>query len=249
MVCVKQIPDPADPYQLDPDTHRLVRPAEQILDDTDRYGVELGLQIAESQTGSVTLLSMGPEGNMGGIRPGLAMGADAAVLVDDPVLAGADALLTAQVLAAAISRSGFDVVIAGTESTDGYAGVVPQMVAELLGVEALTYATKVEASERKVTVHRQTVSGFEVVEAELPALISVTAGAVEPRYPSFRGIMEAKKKPIQRLSLTELGISPEVTQQVTEVSPAPTRAAGEIIEDDGNAHMRIVELLEAQKVI
>ncbi|MBK5268271.1 MAG: electron transfer flavoprotein subunit alpha, partial [Acidimicrobiia bacterium] len=119
VVLAKQIPDPTTPYRLEPDSHLLIRPKEQVLDDTDRYGVEMGLQLAQTHEGSVTLVSMGPAGSMQGLRQALAMGAGKAVVVDDPTLRGSDALLTARVLAAAIAREGFDLVIAGTESTDG----------------------------------------------------------------------------------------------------------------------------------
>ncbi len=249
VVCAKQIPDPATPYELEPDTHLLVRPTEQILDDTDRYGVEMGLQLAQASEGTVTLVSMGPAGNMQGIRQALAMGADKAVIVDDPSLRGSDALTTARVLAEVIKREGFDLVIAGTESTDGYSGVVPQMVAELLGVPALTYATAVTAGDGSVTIHRQTAAGYDIVEADLPAVVSVTAGVVEPRYPTFKGIMEAKKKPVDTLSVSDLGLEPDIRQKVVSVEPAPERQAGEIVEDDGEAYLRIVELLEKVKVI
>ena len=143
-VCVKQIPDPANAYQLNPDTLNLERPDEQVLDDTDRYGVEVGLQIADQTDGTVTLVSMGPSGNLNGIRQALAMGAHRAVIVDDAALVGSDALTTAKVLAAAVAAEEVDLVIAGTESTDGYSGVVPQQVAEILGMPSLTYAKSVE---------------------------------------------------------------------------------------------------------
>ncbi|MDP3983622.1 MAG: electron transfer flavoprotein subunit beta/FixA family protein, partial [Acidimicrobiia bacterium] len=231
------------------DSHWLVRPNEQVLDDTDRYGVEMGLQLAQGTEGTLTLVSMGPAGSMQGIRQALAMGANKAVIVEDPTLRGSDALLTARVLAAAIEREGFDLVIAGTESTDGYSGVIPQMLAELLDVPALTYATKVEAADGKVTIHRQTANGYEVVEASLPAVVSVTAGVVEPRYPTFKGIMDAKKKPVETPSLVDLGVDASIGQKVTEVSEAPARSAGEKIEDDGEAHLKIVEFLARKKVI
>ncbi|MGH8875458.1 MAG: electron transfer flavoprotein subunit beta/FixA family protein [Acidimicrobiia bacterium] len=250
VVCAKQIPDPATPSKLDPQTHLLVRPNEQILDDTDRYGVEMGLRIAGATGGTVTLVSMGPTGSMQGIRQALAMGADKAVVVDDGDLKGSDALTTAKVLAAAIRREGFDLVMAGTESTDGYSGVVPQQVAELLKVPALTYATKVEVEGSTVRIHRQTSAGYDVVEAEAPAVVSVTAGVVEPRYPTFKGIMDAKKKPIETLTVTDLDIDTlDFGQQVTELAAAPGREAGEKVEDDGEAHVRIVQLLERVKVI
>lgn len=249
VVCVKQIPDPATPYQLDPESHWLVRPNEQVLDDTDRYGVEMGLQLAQAQGGTVTLVSMGPTGNMQGIRQALAMGADKAVVVDDPALKGADALLTAEVLAAAVRREGFDLVIAGCESTDGYSGVVPQMLAEKLDAPALTYATKVETGDGTVTIARQTALGYDVVEAATPAVVSVTAGVVEPRYPTFKGIMDAKKKPVDTLTLADLGLAAGVDQAVTGVVPSPERQAGEKVVDEGEAHLRIVEKLREVKVI
>ena len=249
IVCVKQIPDPASPSSLDADTHRLVRPAEQVLDDTDRYGIEAGLQLAETTEGEVTLISMGPTGTMQGVRQALAMGADKAVLVDDPALAGSDALTTAKVLAAAARREGFDVVIAGVESTDGYSGVVPQIMAELLDVPALTFARSVEITNGTLRIERQTGSGYDVVECAPPAALAVTAGAVEPRYPTFKGIMAAKNKPVDSLTAADLGVAGGAGQEVSGVSPAPERQAGETIEDDGEAHIKIVEFLEKAKVI
>jgi electron transfer flavoprotein beta subunit len=192
---------------------------------------------------------MGPAGNMQGIRQALAMGADKAVVVDDGALRGSDALTTARVLAAAIEREGFDLVIAGTESTDGYSGVVPQMVAELLDVPALTYATKVETDGTSATIHRQTALGYDVVSSSLPALVTVTAGVVEPRYPTFKGIMDAKKKPVDTLTVADLEVDTTVGQKVATIEGAPERQAGEIVEDDGEAYRKIVEKLEQVKVI
>ena len=249
VVCVKQIPDPASPSSLDPDTYNLVRPEDQVLDDTDRYGIEVGLQIAEQSEGTVTIVSMGPAGSMQGIRQALAMGADKAVVVDDESLQGSDALSTAKVLAAAAQREGFDVVIAGVESTDGYSGVVPQMMSELLDVPALTFARKVQLDDRTVTIERQTASGFDVGEASLPALLAVTAGVVEPRYPTFKGIMAAKSKPVDTLTAADLSSANDARQSVNSVEPAPERSAGEIVEDEGEAHLKIIEVLEQAKVI
>lgn len=248
-VCVKQIPDPASPYELDPENHWLIRPDEQVLDDGDRYGVEVALQLAEQSGGSVTLISMGPAGNLQGIRQALAMGADKAVVVDDASLRGADALTTARVLAAAAKREGVDLVIAATESTDGYTGVVPQQVAELLGQPALTFATRVEGGDGSVTIDQQTATGYDTVTAPLPAVVSVTAGVVEPRYPTFKGIMQAKSKPIDTLTAADLSVEPNVMQKVDTVRPAPEREAGAKIVDEGEAHLAIIEFLEQQKVI
>lgn len=254
-VCVKQIPDPATPYELDGENHWVVRPDDQVLDDTDRYGVELGLQIAEATEGTVSLYSMSPSGSLQGIRQALAMGADRAVIVDDPALKGSDALTTAKVLAAAISRDEIDLVIAGTESTDGYTGVVPQQLAELLDLPALTFARKVEAESGRLTIERQTQTGYDVVESDLPALLTVTAGVVEPRYPTFKGIMQAKQKPVDSLTASDLGFDAAgvggsgAGQTISAVEPVPSREAGEIVEDDGEGHLKIVAMLEQVKVL
>jgi len=248
-VCVKQIPDPATPYSLEEGTNWLVRPDEQVLDDTDRYGVEMGLQLAQANAGTVTLVSMGPTGNAQGIRQALAMGADKAVIIEDDGLRGSDALTTARVLAKAINGEGFDLVIAGTESTDGYSGVVPQMIAEFLDVPSLTYATSVSADDSSVTIHRQTASGYDVVSTPLPALVSVTAGVVEPRYPTFKGIMDAKKKPVETMSLSDFGAEVSDGQSVVSITAAPERSAGRKIEDEGEAFTEIIALLEQKKVI
>ena len=249
VVCVKQIPDPATPYTLEEVTHWLTRPDDQILDDTDRYGVEMGLQLAQANEGTVTLVSMGPVGNAQGIRQALAMGADKAIIIEDGALRGADALTTSRVLAAAIEREGFDLVIAGTESTDGYSGVIPQMLAEHLGTPALTYAINVDIGDGTVTIDRQTNDGYDVVATDLPAVVSVTAGVVEPRYPTFKGIMDAKKKPVEHLTLDDLGVETSSDQKVASITDAPERTAGQKVEDDGEAYQAIVALLEERKVI
>ncbi len=254
-VCVKQIPDPATPYQLDPETHFVLRPEDQVLDDTDRYGVEVGLQLADANEGTVTLFSMSPSGSLQGIRQALAMGADKAVIIDDEMLRGSAALSTARVLAAAIEREGFDLVITGTESTDGYTGVVPQQIAEILDVPSLSFARRVEAGDGTVRIERQTEAGYDVVESPLPAVLAVTSGSVEPRYPTFKGIMQAKQKEVETLTAADLGLGADdvgtggAGQDITEVTPVEARQAGEVIEDDGEAHLKIVALLEEVKVI
>lgn len=250
-VCAKQIPDPATPYELDPTTHFVMRPADQVLDDTDRYGIEVGLQLAEAagEGATVTVVSMSPSGSLQGIRQALAMGADKAVIVDDDNLRGSDALTTARILAAAIAREEADVVIAGTESTDGYTGVVPQQIAELLSVPSLTFARKVELIDGGIRIERQTGAGYDVVEAQAPLLLSVTSGVVEPRYPTFKGIMQAKSKPVDTLTAADLGVEVSSQQSIQAVEPVPARQAGEIVEDEGDAYERIVALLEQVKVV
>jgi electron transfer flavoprotein beta subunit len=256
VVCVKQIPDPTAPSRLDPNTNTLVREGKLILDESDSFGVEMGLQLAtQAGGGDVTLVSMAPNGETSGLRTALAMGAAKAILVSDPALAGSDALGSAKVLAAAIKRAEPDLIIAATESTDGYTGTLPVQVAELLGLPSVTFSKKVTVSEGKVHVERQTESGYDEVEVPLPALITVTAGVVEPRYPSFKGIMAAKGKPVDQLTIADLGLdagqvgAAGARQEVTSVQPAEARKAGEIVVDDGDGHERIVALLEQLKVI
>jgi electron transfer flavoprotein beta subunit len=256
VVCVKQIPDPAAPGRLDPSTNTLVREGKLILDDSDAYGVEMALQLAErAGGGEVTLVSMAPNGETSGLRTALAMGAAKAILVSDDALKGSDALSTAKVLAAAIKRAEPDLVVAATESTDGYTGTTPAQVAELLGLPSVTFAKSFDVSDGKVKVNRQTEAGYDVVECSLPALITVTAGVVEPRYPSFKGIMAAKGKPVETLTVSDLGLSAGdvgstgARQEVTEVAQAEERKAGEIVVDEGDGHERIVAFLDELKLL
>src|ERR1700677_4842612 len=162
VVCVKQIPDPAAPPALDPVTKNLVRAGKLILDDSDSYGVEMALQLADAAGGGeVTLVSMAPNGETSGLRTALAMGADKAILISDDALQGSDALSTANVLAKAIARAEPDLIIAATESTDGYTGTLPVQVAELLGFPSITFAKKVAVADGKVSVDRQTEAGYD----------------------------------------------------------------------------------------
>src|SRR6204780_3604956 len=224
VVCVKQIPDPAAPPSLRPDTHTLDRSGKLIMDDSDSYGVEMALQLAGGEGDEVTLVSMAPGGETSGLRTGLAMGAAKAILISDDALAGSDALGTAKVLAAAIKRAEPDLILAATESTDGYTGTVPVQVAELLGLPSVTFAKKVEVSGSTVKVERH-----------LPAVVTVTAGVVEPRYPSFKGIMAAKSKPVETLTVADLGIDASQVgaagsgEEITDIAEAEARTAGEIV--------------------
>jgi electron transfer flavoprotein beta subunit len=253
VVLVKQIPDPNNPYQLD--GNRLKRAGVQnVLDPGDEFGVEAGLKLTEAAGGEVTVVSMGPSSAMEAIRKALSMGAAKGILVtDDAALPGADALVTARVLAAAIKKvDAVDLVICGVESTDGSAGVLPGMLAELLGVPQVTFAKHVELKDGTLTVNRQTVAGYDVVECPLPAVLSVTAGVNEPRYPTFKGIMQAKSKPVDQLTVGDLGLSADdvkATQDVAGVNPAPARGAGEKFEDDGTGAAKIADFLKNAKVI
>ena len=255
IVCVKQIPDPALPGELDSATNTLKRDGKLILDESDSYGVEMALQLVDAAGGGeVALVSMAPNGEVSGLRTALAMGAAQGVLVSDPGLAGSDALTNAKVLAAAVQRlGGADLVLAGTESSDGYTGTVPEQMAEVLGLPSVTFAKSVAVEGGSLKVNRQTEAGYDEVTCPLPAVVSVTAGVVEPRYPSFKGIMAAKSKPVDTVTAADLGVTATgwdaAGQQITSVTQAPTREAGEVIEDDGEAHVKIVEFLEGLKVI
>ncbi len=251
VVCVKHIPDPNLPGEMDGE--RLKRDGIQgVLDPGDEFGVEAGLQLKEAHGGEVTLVSMGPPAAIEAIRRGLSMGADKGVLVSDDSLAAADAYATAKVLAGAIKKHEFDLVIAGVESTDGYTGTMPSTMAEFLDLPQVTFAKEITGTDGSLTVRRQTADGYHVVECPLPALVTVTAGVNEPRYASFKGIMAAKKKPLEELSLSDLELSGDdlgIRQSVSGTKPAEGRKAGEIVEDDGNGAARIADFLQEAKVI
>jgi electron transfer flavoprotein beta subunit len=189
---------------------------------------------------------------MDAIQRALAMGAHGGVLVTDEALRGADALVTARVLAAAIRRRPFDLVIASVESTDGYTGTVPMTAAALLGVPSATFARKLEVIDGVVRIERQTEGGYDVLESPLPALVTVTTAVAEPRYPTLKGIMQAKTKPVERLTVSELGLSEEEvasSQSVVEVHDAPPKDRGELIEASPEAAARIADLLKEARVI
>jgi electron transfer flavoprotein beta subunit len=249
VVTVKQVPDPNSTQALESD-HTLARDKEVVLDPGDECGVEEGLQLKEAHGGEVVLVSMGPERAKDAIRKGLSMGADRGILITDADLAGADALLTAQALAAAIKAESPDLVICATESYDGSTGMVPPMLAELLGMPQLTFAKKVEVNGSTIKVNRQTGDGYMVLEASTPALITVTAAIAEPRYASLKGIMAARSKEVKQLSLSDLGVEKGGGAETIEgITDAEARKAGQVIEDDGTAVDQIVKVLADAKVL
>jgi electron transfer flavoprotein beta subunit len=252
VVMVKYVPDPQGTPTLGDDFLVVREAAEGTLDPGDEYAVEAGLRLVEEHGGEVTLVSMGPEVAMAAIRRGLSMGAHGGVLVTDDALRGADALATARVLAAAIRRRPFDVVLAGAESTDGYTGTLPMTVAELLDIPSATFARTVEVRERSLRIERQTDRGYDVIECPLPALATLTSGAAEPRYPTLKGIMQSKQRPVERLVLADLGLSADdvsPTQRVAGVEAAAEKGPGEIIQAGDDAAARIAEFLAEAKVI
>lgn len=252
VVLVKYVPEPQGTPTLGPDNLLVREGVEGALDPGDEFAVEAALQLTEAHGGEVTLVSMGPEIAAAGIRKGFSMGAHAGVLVSDPTLRGADALATAKVLAAAVGRSPFDLVLTGVESTDGYTGTLPITVAELLGVPSATFARKIEVEGDELRVERQTEAGYDVVKCPLPALATVTGSGAEPRYPTLKGIMAAKSKPLEQLSLADLGLgATDVAslQSVTAVSEAPEKAAGTVVEAGEDTARKIADLLAEAKAL
>jgi electron transfer flavoprotein beta subunit len=252
VVLVKYVPEPMGTPSLGDDLLLVREGVEGGLDPGDEYPIEAALKIVETHGGEVTLVSMGPEVAAGAIRKGLSMGAHAGVLVSDTSLRGADVLATARVLAAAVGRAPFDLVLAGAESTDGYTGTLPMAVAELLGVPSATFARRIEVEGDVLRIERQTEEGYDVVECGLPALATVTGSAAEPRYPTLKGIMSAKAKPLGQLTLADIGLSAaEVapTQRVTAASAAPDKGPGEVLPAGEEAVRRVADLLAEARVV
>jgi electron transfer flavoprotein beta subunit len=252
-VLVKWVPEPQGTPKLGED-HLLVREgADGALDPGDEYGLERALQLVERDGGEVVLVSMGPDVAVAAVQRGLAMGAARGVLVTDDSLRGADTLVTAHVLAAAIGSIGpVDLVLAAVESTDGYTGTLPITVAELLGLPSVTFATSLDVEGGELRAERQTSAGTEVVACPMPALATVTTGVAEPRYPSLKGVMAAKSKPIERPSLSDLGLNPDVTrptQTVASVEAAPAKTGGRVIEAGPETAGEIADLLAEARVI
>ncbi|HEY3735647.1 MAG TPA: electron transfer flavoprotein subunit beta/FixA family protein [Streptosporangiaceae bacterium] len=256
VVCVKQVPDTAVERTLRPGDATLDRESvDGLINELDEYAIEEALRISEAHGGEVTILTMGPQKAADSIRKALSMGCDKAVHLLDDGLAGSDALQTSYALAQVITRTGFDLVILGSESTDARTGLLAAMLAERLGVPQLSLASKVEIDAPAIRIHRQADYGYDKVEAALPAVVSVVEKINEPRYPSFKGIMAAKKKPVQTLSLADAGIDPAqvgLAAAATEVvswAQRPPRQAGTIVKDEGDGGAKAAEYLAAQKFI
>jgi electron transfer flavoprotein beta subunit len=234
-------------------SRNLDRTGKLILDEADTYGVEMALQLIDAaEGGEVTIVSMGSANDVTGLRNALAMGASKAVIVSDDSLRGTDALGTAKVLATVIARVNPDLVLCATESSDGYTGTTPVQVAELLGLPSITFAKSIAIDGPNVIVERQTEVGYDEITSALPTLVTVTAGVVEPRYASFKGIMAAKSKPLEVLSIADLELeadSVRARQQIIDVVAAESRSAGEKYVDEGDGAVRIVTFLESIKVL
>ena len=256
VVLVKQVPDSGAERSLRADDNTVERAsANNVINEMDEYAIEEALRIKEAQGGEVVILTMGPDRASESIRKALSMGPDAAVHVIDDALHGSCAVATSKVLAKAIETQNADLVLCGAESTDGRVQVMPHMLAERLGVAALTGARKLTVDGSRLTAERQTDEGYEVVAAHAPAVVSVWDTINEPRYPSFKGIMAAKKKPLETLSLADLGVDPgEVgvagaTSEVVEHAKRPPRQGGNKVADGGEGGVKLVEFLASEKFV
>ena len=256
VVLCKQVPDTYSERRLRGDGALDRDASDAVLDEINERAVEEALVLKEAHGGAVTVVSMGPDRATEAIRKALSMGADAAVHLTDEALAGSDAIGTARALAGAIGTVGdVDLVLAGNEASDGRSAAVPAMIAEVLGLPVLTHARKVTVEGGTLTVHRETDDGLVVLTAELPAVVSVGEKINEPRYPSFKGIMAAKKKKVTTLSLADAGLDASqvgaagALTSVVAATPKPPKSAGEKVVDDGDGGAKVAAFLVAQKLV
>ncbi|MCW2643061.1 MAG: electron transfer flavoprotein subunit beta [Dactylosporangium sp.] len=257
VVCVKYVPDAQSDRtfnESDSTTDRVG--VDGLLSELDEYAVEEALKLAESGDGEVTVLTIGPDAAVEAVKKALQMGADKGVHVNDAAIHGSDAVATSLVLAEAIRKIGApDLVLTGMASTDGTMGVVPAMLAERLGLPQVTFASEVTVEGPAVRIRREGDAASETIEAALPALVSVTDRINEPRYPSFKGIMAAKKKPVQTWSVSDLGIDASQVgldaawTTVEAVTKRPPRQQGQIVADEGDGGTKLAEFLAARKFI
>jgi electron transfer flavoprotein beta subunit len=256
VVCVKQVPDTWSEKKLDPQDNTLDRGAtDPVMNEMDEYAVEEALRLQESHGGEVTVLCMGPGAATETVRKALSMGADKAIHVIDDALHGSDALATSLVLAKALGTTEFDLVILGSESSDARMSVLPAMLAERLGLAQLTFAKEVTVDGSTVTIKRLTDDGYQVVEGATPAVVSVVEKINEPRYPSFKGIMAAKKKPVEVWSLADLDVPADQVglaaawTKVESFAARPPREKGQVVTDDGTGGHQLAEYLAGHKFI
>jgi electron transfer flavoprotein beta subunit len=253
-VCVKQIPEGSG--RIDPGTKRLDRSGEGALNPFDANAVEEALRLRDAAGESeVVLVSMGPARAQDALRKALAMGADRAVLISDDAAAGADLVATSYALAKALARESADLILFGQQAGDSDGAVLWAAVADRLRLPVVSQAAEVTHEDGKVTVKRQTEFGYDVIEAPLPAVVAVSDAINEPRYPSLKGIMGAKSKPQETLSLVELGVEPERAgeqgsrTQVYALGEPPARGESKKIDDDGNAAQAIVDFLAEKRLV
>src|SRR3954465_15141226 len=256
VVLVKQVPDSGSARSLDPADNTVARAgADNVINEMDEYALEEALTVKEAHGGEVTVLTVGPDTATDAIRKALSMGADKAVHVSDPALHGSDAVQTSAVLAAALGQLEYDLVLCGAEATDSQMSVMPALLAERLGLPQLSGARKLTVEGSTAKVERQTDGGYWALEAPLPAIVSTWDTINEPRYPSFKGIMAAKKKPVQSLTLADLGIDPSTvglaaaTSKVLDFAGRPPKGEGVKVPDEGDGAEKLIGFLAAQKIV
>jgi electron transfer flavoprotein beta subunit len=255
-VCVKEVPEAGSARRIDPQTMRLDRSGEGTLNTFDLNAVEEALRLKDRQgTGEVVVVSIGPSGALDSLRKALAMGADRAVLVSDDALAGSDLVATSRALAKALERESADLVLFGQQSADSDGAVLWAAVAERLRLPVVSQAAELTVADGKATVKRQTEFGYDRIEAPLPAVVCVSDAINEPRYPSLKGIMGAKSKPQETLSVGELGLAAEDVgtagsrTEVLALNPPPPRGESRKIEDDGSAAQQVLDFLVEKKLV
>ena len=255
-VCAKEVPDPSAPKRIDPRTYRLDRSGEGVLNAFDTHALEEALRLKDT-TGDaeVVILSMGPRGAIDSLRRGLAMGADRVVLVTDDAAAGSDLLATSRVLAEALAREEPDLILLGQQGADSDGAVLWAGLADRLRLPVISQAATLDVVDGRARSRRQTEYRHDVLEAPLPCVVAVSDAINEPRYPSLKGIMGAKKKPQELISLAELGVAPEEAgdsgsrTEVHAVGVPPPRGEGERLEDEGDAAEKILAYLTARKLL
>ncbi len=255
-VCVKQVPDTTAAKHLDPATHRLDRSGEGALNATDLNAVEEALRLKEAGGAEeVVIVSLGPERALESLRKALAMGADRALLVSDDQAAGSDLVATGRILSAALEREAPGLVLFGQQSSDGDGAVLWASVAELLERPLVSQVAELTLSGDRVRGKRQTEFGYDVIEAPLPAVVAVSDAINEPRYPSLKGIMGAKSKPQEMVSLADVGVDATDVGEtgsrtvVRSASPPPPKSGQVKLEDDGTAAEKIVEYLAERRLL
>ena len=257
VVLVKQVPDSGSQRALDPSDNTVTRAsADNVVNEIDEYAIEEALTVRDAQGGGeVTVLTVGPDSATDAIRKALSMGADRAVHVSDEALHGSDAVATSAVLAAALGQLEYDLILMGATSTDGQMGVMPALLAERLGIPQVSGARKLTVEGSAVKVERQTDGGYWALEAPLPAIVSTWDTINEPRYPSFKGIMAAKKKPVETKTLADLGVDAgsvglaNATTQVLDFAGRPPKGEGQKVTDEGDGAEKFVGFLAAQKIV
>jgi len=260
VVCVKYVPDAQAERTFNASDNTTDREnVDGLLSELDEYAVEEALKIVEAGEGEVTVLTVGPDAAADAIKKALQMGADKGVHVNDDAIHGSDAIATSLVLAEAIRKIGaetaVDLVVTGMASTDGSMGVVPAMLAERLGLPAVTFASELTVEGTTATIRRDGDASTQTITATLPALVSVTDQINEPRYPSFKGIMAAKKKPVERWSLADLGVDASQVgldaawTKVESFAARPPRTQGEIVADEGDGGSKLAAFLTERKFV